>query len=98
MSPDEEPKRGSSSSDLLMVFLVFPSNTRDAKRGGGPTKVPKEKFVMIISGAKFGGSMFGVPKLAAASFSAPITTPSLHLIGIHIISSLFFFYSSILSK
>ncbi|KAD7478486.1 hypothetical protein E3N88_01622 [Mikania micrantha] len=45
------------------------------------TKVPKVKFVIIISGAKFGGSKFGLPKLASDSFSTPITTPSLHLIG-----------------
>ncbi|KAL8193969.1 hypothetical protein R6Q57_026211 [Mikania cordata] len=45
------------------------------------TKVKKVKFVIIISGAKFGGSKFGLPKLASDSFSTPITTPSLHLIG-----------------
>ncbi|XAR73460.1 hypothetical protein NMG60_11007432 [Bertholletia excelsa] len=32
------------------------------------TKVPKIKFVIIISGAKFGGSKFGLPKLAANAF------------------------------
>ncbi|XP_076887400.1 uncharacterized protein LOC143537542 [Bidens hawaiensis] len=51
------------------------------REGVALTKVPKVKFVIIISGAKFGGSKFGIPKLASASFSTPITTPSLHLIG-----------------
>ncbi|CAK9156251.1 unnamed protein product, partial [Ilex paraguariensis] len=45
------------------------------------TKVPKIKFVIIISGAKFGGYKFGLPKLAANAFSSPVQCPSLHLIG-----------------
>ncbi|KAF5464084.1 hypothetical protein F2P56_014194 [Juglans regia] len=45
------------------------------------TKVPKIKFLIIISGAKLGGSKFGAPKLAANAFSSPINCPSLHLIG-----------------
>lgn len=49
--------------------------------GVGLTKVPKIKFLMIISGAKFGGSKFGMPKLAANAFSASIDCPSLHFIG-----------------
>ncbi|XP_059624208.1 rhodanese-like domain-containing protein 6 isoform X1 [Cornus florida] len=44
------------------------------------TKVPKIKFVIIISGAKFGGSKFGLPKLAANAFSSPVKCPSLHII------------------
>ncbi|KAF3439227.1 hypothetical protein FNV43_RR17502 [Rhamnella rubrinervis] len=44
-------------------------------------KVPKIKFVIIISGGKFGGFKFGKPKLAANAFSSPIHCPSLHFIG-----------------
>ncbi|KAL5820037.1 hypothetical protein ACOSQ3_024005 [Xanthoceras sorbifolium] len=45
------------------------------------TKAEKIKFVIIISGAKFGGIKFGQPKLAANAFSSPIHCPSLHFIG-----------------
>ncbi|XP_058184948.1 uncharacterized protein LOC131302386 isoform X1 [Rhododendron vialii] len=45
------------------------------------TSVPKIKFVMLISGAKFGGSMFSSPKLAQNAFSSPIECPSLHFLG-----------------
>ncbi|KAL7202791.1 hypothetical protein ACSBR1_034288 [Camellia fascicularis] len=45
------------------------------------TKVPMIKFLIIISGAKFGGHKFGLPKLAANAFSSPIKLPSLHIIG-----------------
>jgi hypothetical protein len=45
------------------------------------TKVPKIKFVIIISGAMFGGSKYGAPKLAANAFSSSIKCPSLHFIG-----------------
>ncbi|PKI62533.1 hypothetical protein CRG98_017054 [Punica granatum] len=44
------------------------------------TKVPKIKFLIIISGAKFGGSKFGMPPIAANAFSSPIRCPSLHFI------------------
>ncbi|MCD7470273.1 hypothetical protein HAX54_009997 [Datura stramonium] len=46
------------------------------------TKVPKIKFVILISGVKFGGIEFGCPKLAANAFASPIECPSLHFIGI----------------
>ncbi|XP_043804581.1 esterase AGAP003155 isoform X2 [Manihot esculenta] len=45
------------------------------------TKVPNIKFLIIISGAKLGGSKFGLPKLAANAFSSPVQCPSLHFIG-----------------
>ncbi|KAL2528155.1 alpha/beta-hydrolase superfamily protein [Forsythia ovata] len=45
------------------------------------TKVPLIKFLIIISGSKFGGSKFGLPRLAANAFSSPINCPSLHIIG-----------------
>ncbi|KAG5529552.1 hypothetical protein RHGRI_030073 [Rhododendron griersonianum] len=45
------------------------------------TKVPRIKCVIIMSGAKFGGSNFGSPKLAANAFSSPLKCPSLHIIG-----------------
>ncbi|KAL2504523.1 alpha/beta-Hydrolases superfamily protein [Abeliophyllum distichum] len=45
------------------------------------TKVPVIKFLIIISGSKFGGSKFGLPRLATNAFSSPINCPSLHIIG-----------------
>ncbi|XP_058184949.1 uncharacterized protein LOC131302386 isoform X2 [Rhododendron vialii] len=50
-------------------------------QGVALTSVPKIKFVMLISGAKFGGSMFSSPKLAQNAFSSPIECPSLHFLG-----------------
>ncbi|KAM7515760.1 hypothetical protein LguiA_005343 [Lonicera macranthoides] len=44
-------------------------------------RVPKLKFGIIISGARLGGSKFGLPKLAAIAFASPIKCPSLHFIG-----------------
>ncbi|XP_054824148.1 uncharacterized protein LOC129322110 isoform X1 [Prosopis cineraria] len=44
-------------------------------------KVDKIKFLILISGAKFGGKKFGTPKLASNAFSKPINIPSLHFIG-----------------
>ncbi|KAJ8551641.1 hypothetical protein K7X08_021656 [Anisodus acutangulus] len=51
------------------------------REGVALTKVPEIKFVIIISGAKFGGPSYGVPKLAANAFSSPIKCPSLHFLG-----------------
>ncbi|XP_058184897.1 uncharacterized protein LOC131302341 [Rhododendron vialii] len=47
------------------------------------TKVPKIKYVILMSGGKFGGSVskFACPKLAANAFSSPLQCPSLHIIG-----------------
>ncbi|KAF7112718.1 hypothetical protein RHSIM_RhsimUnG0200500 [Rhododendron simsii] len=47
------------------------------------TKVPKMKYVILMSGGKFGGSVskFACPKLAANAFSSPVQCPSLHIIG-----------------
>eukprot|EP00257_Ricinus_communis_P012296 XP_002534315.2 esterase OVCA2 isoform X1 [Ricinus communis] len=45
------------------------------------TKVPKIRFLIVISGAKFGGYKFGQPKLAGSAYSSPIDCPSLHIIG-----------------
>ncbi|XP_027362835.1 esterase C25G4.2-like [Abrus precatorius] len=44
-------------------------------------KVNKIKFLILISGAKFGEKKFGMPKLASNAFSKPIECPSLHFIG-----------------
>ncbi|TKY69923.1 Rhodanese domain-containing protein 6 [Spatholobus suberectus] len=44
-------------------------------------KVNKIKFVIVISGAKFGGHAFGMPKLASNAYSKPIDCLSLHFIG-----------------
>ncbi|XP_015963131.1 uncharacterized protein LOC107487066 [Arachis duranensis] len=41
----------------------------------------KIKFLILISGAKFGGNKFGAPKLASNAFSKPIDIPSIHFIG-----------------
>ncbi|CAN4114854.1 unnamed protein product [Withania somnifera] len=51
------------------------------REGMALTKVPKIKLVIIISGAKFGGPTYGVPKLAANAYSSPINCPSLHCLG-----------------
>ncbi|KAF7129763.1 hypothetical protein RHSIM_Rhsim10G0171100 [Rhododendron simsii] len=45
------------------------------------TNVPKIKFVMLIAGAKFGGSNMSSPKLAQNAFSSPIECLSLHFLG-----------------
>ena len=50
-------------------------------QGVALTMVPKIKFLVIISGDKFGGAKFGMPKLASNAFSSPIDCPSLHFIG-----------------
>ncbi|XP_027914582.1 esterase CG5412-like [Vigna unguiculata] len=44
-------------------------------------KVEKIKFLIVISGAKFGGNKFGMPELASKAFSKPIDCLSLHFIG-----------------
>ncbi|KAJ4714505.1 Serine hydrolase FSH [Melia azedarach] len=49
--------------------------------GDALTKVPPLKFVMLISGSKFGYKTFGTPKLAVNAYSTPIQLPSLHFIG-----------------
>ncbi|GFY87365.1 alpha/beta-Hydrolases superfamily protein [Actinidia rufa] len=51
------------------------------KHGVALTKVPKIKFVIILAGGKFGGCLFGMPKLASNAFSSPVKCPSLHIIG-----------------
>ncbi|KAI3426734.1 FSH1 domain-containing protein, partial [Psidium guajava] len=45
------------------------------------TKVPKIKSLILISGAKLGGSKLSAPPLAANAFSSPVKCPSLHVIG-----------------
>ncbi|XAR73459.1 Dihydrofolate reductase [Bertholletia excelsa] len=50
-------------------------------KGMALTRVPKIKFVIILSGGKFGGIKFGAPKLAINAFSSPLKCPSLHVIG-----------------
>ncbi|XP_059624202.1 rhodanese-like domain-containing protein 6 isoform X2 [Cornus florida] len=50
-------------------------------KGVALTKVPRIKFVVIISGSKFVGFDFGLPKLAANyAFLSPVKCPSLHII------------------
>lgn len=59
---------------LILSLLV------EWMQGLALTRVPKIKFLIIISGAKFGGSRFGLPPIAANAFSSPIQCPSLHFI------------------
>ncbi|KAL5755368.1 hypothetical protein ACOSP7_023588 [Xanthoceras sorbifolium] len=51
------------------------------KQGDALKKIPKLKFVIVISGAKLGGPRFQAPKLAANAFSSPIESPSLHFLS-----------------
>ncbi|XP_024007089.1 esterase OVCA2 [Eutrema salsugineum] len=51
------------------------------EKGTALTKVPKVKFLVIISGAKIPGLVFGQPKAAVGAFSSPVRCPSLHFIG-----------------
>ena len=65
------------------MAAAFPGIQRD---GVALTKVPKIKFVIILSGAKFGGGiLIGIPKLAEKAFSIPLECPSLHFIGTNMI-------------
>ncbi|KAK6923809.1 Serine hydrolase FSH [Dillenia turbinata] len=50
-------------------------------QGAALTKVPKIKFLIIISGGKFGGIKYGLPKLATNAYSSPVQCPSLHFLG-----------------
>lgn len=65
-------------SQGAVLSAALPGMQRD---GVALTKVPKIKFLIIISEAKFGGSKFGNPKLTATAFSSPLECPSLHFIG-----------------
>ncbi|KAL3355351.1 hypothetical protein AABB24_019426 [Solanum stoloniferum] len=65
-------------SQGAVLGAAIPGMQRD---GVALTKVPKIKFVIIISGAKFGGRTYGIPKLAANAFSSTINCPSLHFLG-----------------
>ncbi|KAL3323582.1 hypothetical protein AABB24_037967 [Solanum stoloniferum] len=65
-------------SMAAILCAAIPSMQRE---GVALKKVPKIKFVILISGAKFGGPSFGVPKLAVNAFSSPINCPSLHFLG-----------------
>ncbi|PWA36900.1 serine hydrolase FSH [Artemisia annua] len=65
-------------SQGALLTAAIPGMQRE---GVALSKVPKVKFVIMASGAKFGGSKFGIPKLASDAFSTPITTPSIHIIG-----------------
>ncbi|XP_058776155.1 uncharacterized protein LOC131650459 isoform X2 [Vicia villosa] len=51
------------------------------EQGVALEKISKIKFLILISGAKFGGMKYGTPKLASNAFSKPIHCPSLHIIG-----------------
>ncbi|GJW63730.1 putative serine hydrolase FSH, alpha/beta hydrolase [Tanacetum coccineum] len=51
------------------------------EQGVSLKKVGKIEHVVIISGAKLGGKLFPLPKLAEAAYSSPINIPSLHIFG-----------------
>ncbi|OIS95945.1 PREDICTED: esterase AGAP003155-like isoform X1 [Nicotiana attenuata] len=70
------PPQGRSKGAVLGAAIPGMQRERVAL-----TKVQEIKFVIIISGAKFGGPSFGVPQLAANVFSSPINCPSLHFLG-----------------
>ncbi|KAK6258821.1 hypothetical protein SCA6_013295 [Theobroma cacao] len=61
-----------------MLAAVLPWMQRE---GVAFTKVPKIKFLIIISGFKLRELKHGPPKLLVNAFSAPVACPSLHLIG-----------------
>ncbi|XP_049380630.1 esterase FUS5-like isoform X4 [Solanum stenotomum] len=65
-------------SQGTVLCATFPGMQRE---GVALTKVPKIKFLIIISGAKFGGPTFSAPPLASNAFSSPINSPSLHFLG-----------------
>ncbi|KAF8089352.1 hypothetical protein N665_0509s0020 [Sinapis alba] len=51
------------------------------EQGTALTKVPKVKFLVLLSGGKIPGLRFGQPKAAVGAFSSPVRCPSLHFIG-----------------
>ncbi|XVF59054.1 hypothetical protein PTKIN_Ptkin07bG0243800 [Pterospermum kingtungense] len=61
-----------------MLSAVIPSLQRE---GVAFTKVPKIKFVIIISGFQIRELKSGPPKLLVNAYSTPTECPSLHLIG-----------------
>ncbi|KAB1998399.1 hypothetical protein ERO13_D12G081200v2 [Gossypium hirsutum] len=66
---------GFSQGALLSAAL--PGMQRD---GLALTRVPRIKFLIIISGAKFGGPKFVHHKLTSNAYSSPLECPSLHII------------------
>ncbi|XP_058179594.1 uncharacterized protein LOC131298248 isoform X1 [Rhododendron vialii] len=65
-------------SQGAILSAAFPGMQSE---GTALTRVPMIKFVILISGAMFGGIKFRVPKQAANAYSSPIKLPSLHIIG-----------------
>ncbi|XWS44996.1 hypothetical protein CRYUN_Cryun15aG0097800 [Craigia yunnanensis] len=65
-------------SQGAMLSAALPGMQRD---GVALSKVPQIKFLIIISGVKFGGVKFANHKLTATAFSSPLECPSLHFIG-----------------
>ncbi|KAL5078999.1 hypothetical protein RYX36_007420 [Vicia faba] len=51
------------------------------EQGVALQKINKIRFLILISGAMFGGMKYGTPKLASNAYSKPIHCPSLHIIG-----------------
>ncbi|KAL4378603.1 hypothetical protein GQ457_02G009040 [Hibiscus cannabinus] len=65
-------------SQGAVLSAALPGMQRD---GLALTRVPKIKFLILISGAKFGWSNFGHHNLTRNAFSSPLEFPSLHIIG-----------------
>ncbi|KAF7151421.1 hypothetical protein RHSIM_Rhsim02G0034000 [Rhododendron simsii] len=75
---------------LLKGGIIAASMPGMQSNGVALTTVPKIKYLIIISGGKFGGSTpssngylghVGSPVLCADSFSSPVKCPSPHIIG-----------------
>ncbi|XVF15269.1 hypothetical protein REPUB_Repub09cG0136500 [Reevesia pubescens] len=65
-------------SQGAVLSAALPGMQRD---GVALTKVPKIKFMIIISAGGFEGAKFGNRKLTETAFSSPLACPSLHFIG-----------------
>ncbi|KAE8671509.1 hypothetical protein F3Y22_tig00111947pilonHSYRG00156 [Hibiscus syriacus] len=65
-------------SQGAVLSAALPGMQRD---GLALTRIPKIKFLILISGAKFGWSKFGHHKLSCKAFSTPLECPSLHITG-----------------
>ncbi|WVZ11912.1 hypothetical protein V8G54_016442 [Vigna mungo] len=75
--PFDEIRRNVVSQGAILAAALPGMQAQGVALG----KVEKIKFLIVISGAKFGGNKFGMPKLASNAFSKPIDCLSIHFIG-----------------
>ncbi|KOM39771.1 hypothetical protein LR48_Vigan03g315300 [Vigna angularis] len=75
--PFDEIRRNVVSQGAILAAALPGMQSQGVALG----KVEKIKFLIVISGAMFGGNKFGMPKLASNAFSKPIDCLSLHFIG-----------------